>query len=227
VEKNLVDEVFRFLFQEKPKLRFFDCAGLFGMSSTNLKGSFLIEMQKCPHMAHFNGHTFSLEEDVAAWNLCNAVSNWQNLRYLDLGRCSIESSNMSEVLYAISNCSLLQHLDLSFNYLNQTRDTLNGPVNALCQVLETCTFLRNVTLEYCGFDSFAVSVLSKSLQCCKLMENLSLAGNRFGDTGATYLTQALQKNINLKIIDICDTGISQCFDPDKNFHSELLLEFLN
>ena len=98
----------------------------------------------------------------------------------------------------------LEHLDLSYNFVDDTS------CQSLIALLESSSSLKELNLngnDLCVHGSLLLANALSSQKQQPILETLSLQGNPLGDEGGYAISDAIRKNVNLRELNLNDTGI--------------------
>lgn len=98
----------------------------------------------------------------------------------------------------------LERLDLSYNFVDDTS------CQSLIKLLETSTTLKELDLsgnDLCVHGSLLLAQVLSNPAKQPTLESLSLQGNPLGDEGGYAISDSIRKNVNLRELNLNDTGI--------------------
>lgn len=133
-------------------------------------------------------------------HLTNALRNDQKVRALWLKRNPIGATGLRLISQMLESNTTLRTLDV----VNTSPD--HASMLELLGVIATHPSLEYVYLSGNGLDTAEAPALAQCLEQNKL-RGLYLSVNHLGDTGATQLAAALQRNSSLEFLSLASNGI--------------------
>ena len=133
----------------------------------------------------------------ACKHIQNLLKKESNLKILKLISCQIsQESNL--IFQGLSLNNGLQTFDISSNYLYIEDDLLID----LYSFFKNNTKLNNLIMDNNNIDDILMNYISKFIEENKHLKFISFKNNKFSNQGAVSLLNSLQKNENIRKIDL-------------------------
>ncbi|UPR02649.1 hypothetical protein HOP50_10g59760 [Chloropicon primus] len=127
-----------------------------------------------------------------------------NLRGISKTKLNEKVTNVKLRAVAEAFTRELKHLDVSYNFVD------DSSCQPLIKLLETSTSLKELDLggnDLCVHGSLLLAQALSDKDKPPVLEALSLQGNPLGDEGGYAISDSMRKNVNLRELNLNDTGI--------------------